>query len=84
MPPGPAVDLADKTEVAAEVDADLVRPVVVTPACGPSTAYTDTMPGHRIVELPVYRKIGPSFPRYRRDKLPEEGGTARLTRETDP
>ena len=37
-------------------------PVVVTPSCGPSTAYTDTMPGHSIVELPVYRKIGPSFP----------------------
>ena len=59
-------------------------PVVVTPACGPSTAYTDTMPGHRILGLPVYRKFGPSLRRYRRDKLPEEGGTARLTRETDP
>ena len=37
-------------------------PVVVTPDSGSSTAYTDTMPGHSIVELPVYRKIGPSFP----------------------
>ena len=46
-------------------------PVVVTPDCGPSTAYTDTMPGHRIVELPVYRKFGPSLPRYGRDMLPE-------------
>jgi len=30
--------------------------------CGPSTAYTDTMSGHSIVELPEFRKIGPSFP----------------------
>jgi hypothetical protein len=84
VPPGPAVDLADKTEVAAEVDADLVRARRGHPGLRPSTAYTDTMPGHRIFELPVYRKFGPSFPRYRRDKLPEEGGTARLTGETDP
>jgi len=36
--------------------------VLVTLGCGPSTAYTETMPGHSNVELPVYRKIGPSLP----------------------
>jgi len=39
-------------------------PVVVTVGCGPSTAYTETMPGHSIVVLCVDRKIGPSFPGY--------------------
>ena len=62
MPLGPAVDLADEAEMAAEVDADLVRARRRDPGVRPSTAYTDTMPGHSIVELPVYRKIGPSFP----------------------